>query len=213
METDQSDHPREDAEARYERFMALLAHSDAALRRFVCALMPDREGVDDVLQETFLECWKRFADFRATAGSERTGDRTGNVPATSAGRDEQSQFLRWACVIARYKVLSHQRDTARRRRVFRDAVIERLAEEALETLPRYEAERTAVERCLSSLPESQRRLLLAVHTPGDSIARIAAESGQNARRLYSRVNALRRQLLDCVKRRLEESSVDGTEPA
>ena len=179
-------------ERQYDEFVALLARHDLALRRFVRSLLPSRDGVDDVVQETALECWKKFGDFQP-ADAESAAD----------------EFVRWACVIARFKVLSWQRDNARDRLVFREEVIEKLAHAATESLERREDERRAVDACLQKLPVDQQRLVLSVHSPGESIARIAKETGEQARRLYSRVNALRVILLECVERRLAGETGNG----
>lgn len=179
-------------EQQYDEFVRLLARHDLAIRRFVRSLLPFRDGVDDVVQETALECWKKFSDFQ---------------PARS--EDASDEFVRWACVIARYKVLSWQRDKARDRLVFREGVIEQLSLAAIEALERREDERRAVEGCLSQLPEDQQRLVLSVHSPGESIARIAEETGQKARRLYSRVNVLRSLLMECVERQLAAEPGNG----
>ncbi|MDV6029405.1 MAG: sigma-70 family RNA polymerase sigma factor [Phycisphaera sp. RhM] len=174
-------------EARYGEFVSLLARHDQSIRRFVRSLLPSNQGVDDVMQETALECWKKFESFTPT-----TAD------------DAVDEFIRWACVIARYKVLSWQRDSSRDRLVFRESVIERLAQDAMQDLEQRDRERKAIERCLGELDDDHRRLVLSVHSPGESIAKIAEETGVKTRRLYSRVNALRKQLLDCVQGRLVE---------
>jgi RNA polymerase sigma-70 factor (ECF subfamily) len=83
-------------------------------------------------------------------------------------------------------------------------VIEILAADGEARLEKAEAERKAVEHCLAKLQEPERRLLLSVHTPGDSVARIAADTGQKARRLYAKVNALRDLIGECVRGRLAE---------
>ena len=179
-------------EAQYNHFVALIARHDQAIRRFVRSLLPSREGVDDVVQETALECWKKFSDFS---------------PACS--EDADNEFARWACVIARFKVLSWQRDRSRDRLVFREGVIEALAEAAMDSLDQQESQLQAVENCLHAMPDDQRRLILSVHSPGESIAMIAAETGEKARRLYSRINVLRSLLLDCVQQRLARDTAHG----
>lgn len=175
-------------EAQYSQFVALITRQVHAIRRFVRSLLPSREGVDDVMQETALEFWKKFSDF---------------TPATPD--DAVAEFVRWACVIARFKALSWQRD----RLVFRGGVIETLATAAMDGLGQQESERRAIERCLQTLPNDQRRLVLSVHSPDESIALIAAETGQKARRLYSRINVLRNLLLDCVQQRLAGEFTNG----
>lgn len=182
IESDQETPPRE---SRYDEFVALLARHDQAVRRFVRSLLPAREGVDDVMQETALECWRKFDQFGPASPDEAV-----------------EEFIRWACVIARYKVLSWQRDHGRDRLVFREDIVERLATAGLERLDGRERERGAIESCLGKLPDEERRLVLSVHTAGESVAQIAAETGERARRLYSRLNVLRKRLLDCVRERL-----------
>lgn len=181
--------PTEDTrELRYNEFVALLARHDLSIRRFVRSILPGRDGVDDVVQETALECWKKFSTFEP-----------------DCQESAEQEFVRWACVIARYKALSWQRDRSRDRLVFRDSVVESLAKESMKSLSREDEERQAIEACLNKMDPELRRLVLSVHSPGESIAMIAAETGQEARRLYSKVNALRSQLLDCVRLHLAGS--------
>lgn len=137
------------------------------------------------MQETALECWKKFAEFEP-----------------ESGQDSQSEFIRWAWVIARFKALTWHRNHQRDRLVFRESVVERLADAAAEQVHALNDQRVAVETCLTSLPEDQRRLVLSVHSPGESVAAIATETGQSARRLYSKLNAIRKQLLECVRQKM-----------
>lgn len=174
-----NDSPRED---QYSQFMGLFVRQEPAVRGFVRSLLPSWADVDDVMQEVSLACWRKFDTF----------DSTGTP----------NEFVRWACMVGRYEVLRHRRNCARDRLILSEDVIELLAADAEVRLEQSTAERTAVESCLQKFQEPERRLLLSVHTPGDSIARIAEETGLQARRLYSRVNALRDQLSKCVHERL-----------
>jgi RNA polymerase sigma-70 factor, ECF subfamily len=124
-----------DREVQYSQFVALIARHDQSIRRFVRSLLPSQEGVDDVVQETALECWRKFSDF---------------APATP--ENAVDEFVRWACVIARFKALSWQRDLARDRLIFREGVIEALAAVAMDGLDQQESGRSAaacVERTFS----------------------------------------------------------------
>ena len=73
------------------------------VRGFIRALVRDRHLADDILQETFLTVSRKAADFQ---------------PGTS--------FPRWACAVARLKVL----ETLRRER----GSLKYLSEEAIEAL-------------------------------------------------------------------------------
>lgn len=173
--------PKDD---QYDEFVSLLARHEQAIRGFVRSLLPLPQDVDDVMQETGLVCWRKFDSFHSNG--------------------DCGEFVRWACVIARFEVLRHRRRFARDRLVFDEDVMEILAADAESRLNRAEAEREAVAHCLGQLQEPERRLLLSVHMPGDSIARIAADTGQKARRLYSKVNVLRDLISQCIRMQLAQ---------
>ena len=176
-------------EDRYNHFVSLLTRNDQSIRRFVRSLLPSPQDVDDVVQDTALECWRKFSDYES-GGAEKQPD----------------EFIRWACVIARYKVLSRQRDLSRDRLVFRENVVAQLADSALDQIDQRESELRWVDECLAELDSELRRLLLSVYRQGDSIARIAKETDQQARRLYTKLNGLRKILLQCVERKMVEES-------
>lgn len=180
-----------DREQHYNDFVALLSRHDQAIRRFVRSLLPNRDAADDVVQETALECWRKFDSF--------TGTQT----------EDENEFVRWACVIARYKALSWLRDQGRDKLVFRESVIEALATSALSQLDQREAERRAVDGCLAKLSDAQRKLVLSVHSPGQSVASIAKETGQQARRLYYQLDTLRTSLQRCIEKQLQKELRHG----
>ncbi|MEP3481395.1 MAG: sigma-70 family RNA polymerase sigma factor [Fuerstiella sp.] len=184
------DSQSDDREQRYHEFVALLSRHEASIRRFVRSLLPSASSVDDVVQDTALECWKKFADFQPENADHA-----------------QAEFIRWACVIAKFKVLSWQRDQQRDRLIFTEGVIERLAAAAIDGI--CQQQRNAIEECLQSLPTHQRQLVLSTHSPGQSVAAIAIETGQSARRLYSNLNAIRKRLLNCVQQKLATETSNG----
>jgi len=171
----------------YNQFVGLFVRNERAVRGFVRALLPSWADVDDVMQEVSLVCWEKFESFDSAGSSD--------------------EFVRWTCMIARFEVLRHRRNYARDRLVLSEEVIEMLAVDAEIRLEEANNERSAVEVCLQQLGEIERRLLLSMHTPGDSIARIADELDQKARRLYSKVYALRNLLAECVRQRLAEGDI------
>ena len=173
---------------RYDRFMALFIGSERAIRAYVRSLLLSSQDVDDVMQNIGLACWHKFDQF----------DQEGTI----------LDFTRWCCVISRFEVLRFRRNRARDRLVLSENVIELIATHAEHRLEQSEAERLALNDCLDKLNEMDRRLLLSTHTKGDSISRIAAESNQKVRQLYSKVNSIRNQLSNCVR-----SKLSNREPA
>ena len=169
---------------RYETFLALLARHERAIRGIVRSVLPSSHDADEVMQEVGLACWRKFSDFRDD--------------------DSPDGFYRWACVVARFEILKYRRKCARDRLVLSEEIIQLLAADAGERRAVAESERHALEACLKRLPPADQRLLLSVHTPGDSVAAIARQLGQQTRRLYSRIARLRELMGECVRRKLAE---------
>ena len=168
----------------YELFVALFARHERAIRAVVRSMLPTNQDADDVMQEIGLACWHKFPDFQPD--------------------DSQTEFFRWACVIARFEVLRLRRKYARDRLVLSEETIQRLAMDAEDRSAVAEIERQALEECMKSLQSVERRLLMSIHTRGDSVAQIAQQLGRDARRLYRKLNALRDLLSECVKRKVAE---------
>jgi RNA polymerase sigma-70 factor, ECF subfamily len=163
----------------HEAFVEQFARNEQQIRAFVRSSLPPWADVDDVMQDVGLACWRKFADL-----------------------EKKEDFRPWACVVARFEVLRHRRKHARDRLVFSEETLALLADVEVTKLDRREKERTAIEACLRKLAAAERTLVLSVHTPGMSVARIARETGQKAKRLYRRVGAIRGILRDCVVQQL-----------
>src|SRR3954471_22737634 len=67
-------------------FAALLARHHVALMGFVLSLVPSWSDAEDIVQEASALMWRKFGDFE---------------PGTN--------FLAWACQIARFLVMNHIR--------------------------------------------------------------------------------------------------------
>ena len=168
-----------------ERFLRLWSGSETEIRRYVLTLLPDRGAADDVMQETSVALWKKFSEYEL--------DRP---------------FLNWACRFAYYEVLKHRKRQQVQTRHFCQATIEALAEERLEEQDALIARRKALAVCLEDLSQADRDLVGLRYATGATIADLAREIEQPAKRLYRALERIRRALLQCVTRRvaLEEES-------
>lgn len=162
--------------ARYEEFVARFAHHEPDLRRFIRSLLPTWTDADEVLQQTAIVLWRKFDLY-----------------------DPTTNFMKWACVVARFEALAYRRKMARDRLVFREDVMEVLSEESLEEIDRRDREHEALRECLGGLPEKQRQLVTLAYTPGVKVKELAAEAGSSAAAFYMRLKRIRRQLLECVE--------------
>lgn len=144
------------------------------IRGFILGLLPDPVRADDVLQETFLTLTRKAADF-----------------------DPASSFPKWACAVARYKVLEERRAMGRAGGLLGEQVIEALAvtEEAWNPDPRLER----LERCIARLPEGMRRMLRLRYQEDHSPAEIAERTGWSANAVYVALSRTRLTLRKCLE--------------
>ncbi len=167
--------------AAYESFVRCLTQHEPALRRFIRTLLPAWGDVDEVMQRTALTAWRKFQHF-----------------------EENSDFLRWSLVIARYEVLSYRRTMGRDRLVFDEALFSLMESEAQEEVDLAQREETALEHCLQKLPEEKRSLLLRAYATGADQRDVAASLGKSSAAFYMVLARIRRDLAHCIQRQLQE---------
>lgn len=164
----------------YELFVTLFTRHERSLRAFVRSLVYSWDDADEVMQNTGLVLWRKFSDF-----------------------DPATDFMRWACVVARFEVLAWRRDKARDRHVFDEDLVELIAKEAAEEQEALVEERRALESCLKKLPDRLRRIVIASYEPGVKINDVARQLGKTATAFYKTLNRARSTLLTCIEREVE----------
>ena len=92
----------------HETFLRLWMRHEPELRAFVRSCCPKAQEVDDVMQEVSVAALRKFSTL-----------------------DDHAAFGPWACLIARYELLSARRRFARDRLVLAEDVLELLADEGL----------------------------------------------------------------------------------
>ncbi|MEO2016225.1 MAG: sigma-70 family RNA polymerase sigma factor [Fuerstiella sp.] len=163
-----------------EQFVQMLAGHERQLRAFIRSMGLDWSAVDDVVQTVSLVMWRKWDEF-----------------------DPDTDFMPWA----RFEVLKFRRRMARDRHVFRDDVMELLADAAEELDSQASAEdcRAALLQCLNSLPEKSGRLVRAAYEGDRTIRDVAEDVGQSATAFYKTLDRIREKLRLCINHRLESS--------
>lgn len=171
----------------HEAFVRALSRYERVVRAYIRGAGISRpEDVDEIVQEVSLIAWRKF-------------DQLNDV----------DEFPRWACVIARHRVLEFRRSRFRDRLVLNEKVFDLLLEEALDESDRHEARLRQLERCLDELPPASRKLVNAAYEPGASIDELARSAGKRANALYQQLWRLRQILRKCV----EDAMHDDTNPS
>lgn len=162
------------------QFLEHFAAHEPAIRAYIRRLVPLQSDADDILQETVVVLWQKYADF-----------------------DPTGEFRAWAFGIAKMKVLSWCRDHARNRVALAPDLLNLIADESLAAEPYLEKQRHALNTCKQKLPPDQRELLMKAYQPESSIESIAAESGRTVKAFYQWLYRVRRKLMTCIKKELK----------
>jgi RNA polymerase sigma-70 factor (ECF subfamily) len=162
-------------------FMQLLLQSERPLRVYVLSLMPHWADAEDVLQETKLQLWDRFAEY-----------------------DASGSFLAWARKIAFYLVLDHRKKVSRERVRFSQTALELVAESAAAFQQESDARHRALAECLAKLSLANRALLRQCYGAGRTIKQVAESLGRSIRATQQKVAKIRVILQDCVERTMRQ---------
>lgn len=179
----ESRHPQTERTDDAERFVQLLLEHEPRVRAFLRGLLPTWEDVDDVLQESGLVAWRKFAEF-----------------------EEGTAFGGWFLTIARYEALTHRRKLAKTPMVFTEEVWDRIAEDALEA-DTSKAYRQHLQACLQNMTPDKRELILRVHSPGVVTRDVASQFGKSEQAFYKMIQRLRTVLVNCVAKRIAAENV------
>jgi len=163
--------------------MRLLNGAHFGVVAYLTSLLGNRHDAEDVYQQACVTMWRRFDTF---------------TPGTN--------FNAWARKVAFYESREFRRLRARNRLQFNDHLVENLAAEREREPDAADSRLAALSHCLAGLDASGRALLEAAYSDGeDSVVSLAARLGRAPQTLYNRLNLLRRQLADCVERRMTEA--------
>lgn len=165
--------------ARAELLVRLLTRHQDELFRYIFALLPHEEDARDVLQETSVALYRKFAEY-----------------------DPQKPFLAWAYGFAYLEVLKQRERNQRRTRHFSRELVERLAVERQEHEPVLQARLQALEHCLQELPPDDRELIRQRYQGQKRTEELMHQFGSSRRTFFRKLDRIRRSLLDCINRRL-----------
>jgi RNA polymerase sigma-70 factor (ECF subfamily) len=166
-------------DSRHQHFLRYFMASEPAVRAFVRSLVPTLADSNDVMQEVAIVLWEKFTEYESS-----------------------EDFRRWAFGVAKFKVLSWQRDRMRDRHVFGLETTDLLACEGDRFSEHLEKQREALQNCLQKLPTEQRTLVNSAYAPSVRIDELATRIGLSAMALYKKLHRIRMLLVECTHREL-----------
>jgi RNA polymerase sigma-70 factor (ECF subfamily) len=162
-------------------FLRLFLQNERRLYAYVLTLLPHRADADDVLQDASLVMWDKFHP-----------------------ESPPDDFAAWGCRIAYFKILDFFKKGHRARVRFSQAMLERVAETAIEQagVLQLDARRDALAGCIEKLPARDRDLLARRFTPGATTKSTSEQIGRSVDAVYKALARVRRALFECVQRAL-----------
>jgi len=164
-----------------DRFLPLFLEVQSDLRAFIGAMVRDPVTREDVFQEVSMVLWKNFAKY-----------------------DPARPFGAWARGVAARKILEDHRLRSRLPQAFPPEVIEAVAAGFDEDQGHaaWRDRELALNQCLELLPERSAALIAERYQKGLAVEDLVADTGMTAEAIYQALSRLRKQLRDCVQRRL-----------
>lgn len=160
--------------------MRLWTITQPVVADYVHALVRDHASAQDVLQETALVIFRRFAEY-----------------------DDTRPFAAWALGIARYQVLGLRRDLMRSPVVFDDQVLAIFTDTWAELAPQESDHAELLRPCLDLLSAHARRLVQMRYFEDLNASEIAQRLGLTAAAVRMALQRIRQQLRACVERQLQ----------
>jgi RNA polymerase sigma-70 factor (ECF subfamily) len=172
-----------DAERR-DAFARLFAQHDRWLFAYLVSLLGNSADAEEVFQEVCVVLWREYEMFELG-----------------------TNFVKWVSVIAHHQVYRFRRQQRRVGPQLSDAVVDLLAQDAVERADLLESRRDALRRCLDKLPDKDRQLVRHCYSDSRVTFKSAAqELGRPANTVYKALNRIRKSLMQCIERTL---SVEG----
>jgi RNA polymerase sigma-70 factor, ECF subfamily len=144
---------------------------------YIHTLIPNWADAEEVLQETGVVLWKKFAQF-----------------------DPDSDFTRWGCGVAYFEVLKYRERIAVANRRFGDAFLELVAKQTVVLMDTLAPMQTALNHCVEKLPISDRRLLALRYDSDSTTDCIATKLQRSPDGIRKSLRRVHRALFECVER-------------
>jgi RNA polymerase sigma-70 factor, ECF subfamily len=167
---------RNNDDAQDEAFVRLFGLNQGRVFGYIVTLLPCWADAEDVLQRTSIVLWKKFDQF-----------------------DPSADFVRWACGVAYRETLKYLKQQNRRRQVFDEAVLERIASARIARSDLLEKRRFAMDDCVTRLPPDDRGIIEHYYFRGKkTVAEVANELGRPANTVFKALTRIRRSLHRCI---------------
>ncbi len=162
--------------AAQQQFLSLFLRSEREIYAYVSVLVPNVADAEDIVQQTAIALWEKFADY-----------------------DPARPFTPWACRFALNKARQWIERRQRWQALLENGLAEELAQHREELRPELEVRLRHLEGCLAKLPAPQRSLVEGYYLRRDGIDDLARRSGRSVAAAYKVLQRTRQTLQTCIE--------------
>ena len=163
-----------------DTYVEMFTAAQAQLYNYIYSLTGRVDQAKDILQETNRKLWQLRDEF-----------------------EHSREFLPWSCTVAYNQVRAARSKTKRERLVFQDDdVVHALANEQVSWSGRSDERETALEQCLGSLSEKQRKIVSKYYKDGFTMEEVGSSLQRSAGAIAVSLHRIRLVLADCIRGQL-----------
>ena len=155
-------------------FALLLTKAQFELKVYIAALAGSLQDVDDILQETNADIWRKSATY-----------------------DSSRPFLPWAKALAKFQVLRWKKDKSRDKLVLDDSWFDLIEADELEGMD-HELQMHALRRSLRRLSDEEFALIRGKYAERKSIPELADTFKLTEKAVVSRLYRIRKLLYESI---------------
>jgi len=162
-----------------DEFLRLYSRHYTHLHAFVLSIVPSWNDAEEILQESSAVLWAKFGEF-----------------------EKGTNFLGWACRIARFEAYRHLRSRKREQVMFSDSFADVVAGETVQMADELDRRHEALVHCVAKLKERDRELLHLRYEKGLSCSETASRVDRSIHAVYKSMKLIRSKLYECVQSKL-----------
>ncbi len=173
-----------DNESKQDEFLSLFVSNQKKLYQFILMLTGNYTDADDILQETASLLWSKFDEYQ-------TG----------------SNFLAWACTVARNKILNFRRKKKAGANQLSDQALSNVLSESKAIFDYNQERMQALKSCLLKLKEKDRQLVSLRYEQDQPVKQVASSLGRSSDGIYHTMARIHRILMECIRRTLSAGGI------
>lgn len=167
-----------------DEFVQLFTRNQRRVYLFILSQVSNPSDAEEILQETNVVILRKCSHFELG-----------------------TNFLAWACSIARFEILKYRDRFKRDRLHFSNEFLDLVEGETVRRGELSDARRDALSGCIAKLSDSDKKLIRLRYAPGSNGQSVAAAVGRPPNSVYQSLSRIRRVLLECVTRTLTAEAV------